>query len=57
MFAVFGDDVVEMYGNIESVKDFVIEGHNIEHANLDKNTPPQTEHIEVGGKSKTAETV
>jgi hypothetical protein len=53
MSAVFGDDVVDMYGNIENAKDFINEDHNIEHADLDKNTPPQAEHIEVEGETKT----
>ena len=53
MSAVFGDDVVDMYGNIENAKDFINEDHNIDNANLEKNTPPQAEHIEVNGGTKT----
>jgi hypothetical protein len=52
MSAVFGDDVVDMYGNIESAKDFINEDHNIENTDLDQNTPPQTENIEVEGETK-----
>jgi hypothetical protein len=53
MSAVFGDDVVDMYGNIENAKDFINGDHNIEHADLDKNTPPQRVHIEVEGENST----
>jgi len=53
MSAVFGDDVVDMYGNIENAKNFINEDHNIEHADLDKNTPLQTVHIEVEDENKT----
>jgi hypothetical protein len=52
MSAVFGDDVVDMYGNIESAKDFINEDHNIENADLDRNTPPQTEHIKIESEIK-----
>ena len=49
MSAVFGDSVVDMYGNIESAKDFVNEDHNIEHATT-KVVAAEIEQIEGGGE-------
>ena len=45
---VFGDNVVDMYGNVESAQDFIKEDRNIDHANLAKSTLSQTEDVEIG---------